>query len=294
MFFLLSLALVGGLMAFVRGFVAYRRNPRVSSVALSSVAELAVGEVRLTGIIEPVALTLVSPLQSKPAVWYRASITDGGRDGTDVLRDERAVAFSLRDETGTVQVVPRDVNWVVPAAFSASTDREAAEPAGLQRRDDSAEPTVAMATADDSAAASPSLPPPPPRQPSLRPSTRPALPLTRSRPPWVRDSTPCSAAKRDYQEARLEPGQRSRWWATRCHGPSCPPTTRRAGRCNPADGPADQLVISAEPGGRLVVYAGDPSKSRGRHDQNFLLGLGGAITASIAGYALIVLVNGSM
>ena len=151
-FFLLSLALVGGLMAFVRGFVAYRRSVACRRPsALSSVAELAVGEVRLTGTIEPLAPTLVSPLQSKPAVWYRASIMDGGRDGTAVLREERAVAFSLRDETGTVQVVPREANWVVPAAFSASTGRDAAEPAGLQRRDDSAEPAVVMAAMTDAA-----------------------------------------------------------------------------------------------------------------------------------------------
>ena len=300
-FFLTSLALVVGLMAFVRGLLEYRRGVRVSSIRTSVVAGLAAGEVRLTGTIEPLVAALVSPLQGKPAVWYQASIVEDGRDSRTVMHEERAVEFGLRDETGVVRVVPRGASWVVPAAFSESTRRGADEPAGLQRRVDTAADATSVAVDPSSAS-------------SAGTAIDSTSALGETSGSLASKLRAMLDGKREYQEARLEPGQ-----MVTVVGFAMPPgelsveggvvaaadavegvervysaDTVDAAAVDDGAAPPEQLVISSGPQGGLVVYAGDPSQARGRHDQNFMLGLGGAIMAGSAAVVLIVLVNGSM
>jgi len=104
---LVAAGFVGGLVLFVRGLVAYRRDRLVEAVATSSLDALAAGEVRISGVVEPVAMTLVSPLQSTPCVWYRARIEETGEDGRVLMNEERAQEFDLRDESGRGRIVPR-------------------------------------------------------------------------------------------------------------------------------------------------------------------------------------------
>jgi hypothetical protein len=91
---------IGGLVLFARGLVAYRHDRLVSSVATSSLDAIAAGEVRVSGIVEVLEQTLISPLQSRPCVWYRARVETTGDDSGVLLDEERAVHFRIRDGQG--------------------------------------------------------------------------------------------------------------------------------------------------------------------------------------------------
>ena len=129
-------ALVVGLWLLVRGFVAYRDEARVGDVATSRIASLAAGEVRLSGIVEAAEMTLVSPLQSVPCVYYRARIREERQENYsgDTLNEENAISFRVRDASGTIRVMPRGrVDWNVPPRWEAETDLDGDDPPGLNR-----------------------------------------------------------------------------------------------------------------------------------------------------------------
>ena len=60
-----GLGIVGGLLLLLRGMGSYRAQMRVADIATSSIDSIAAGEVRVSGIVEPAELTLVSLLQSR-------------------------------------------------------------------------------------------------------------------------------------------------------------------------------------------------------------------------------------
>ena len=126
--------LVFGVGLLVRGLAAYRRGAVVSSIATSHVTSIAAGEVRLTGTVEGLAATLVSALQSAPCVWYHSRVVERDNDDKVLLDEQRAVDFLLRDDTGTIRVVPRGARYEVRPAFDASADLLGGEPSGLNRR----------------------------------------------------------------------------------------------------------------------------------------------------------------
>jgi hypothetical protein len=72
-FFLLAGSLAGlggGLWLLVQGFGAHRSATRLADTATSMISSLAVGEVRISGVVVPAELTLLSPLQSETCVYY--------------------------------------------------------------------------------------------------------------------------------------------------------------------------------------------------------------------------------
>lgn len=91
----------------------------------------------MSGIVEPAELTLLSPIQSVPCVYYRSSIRESaGDDGSRVvLREERSVGFRVRDAGGEVRVFPRGGRFDVPNAFEESTGTFGDQPPGLRLRD---------------------------------------------------------------------------------------------------------------------------------------------------------------
>jgi hypothetical protein len=140
----------GGLFLLVRGLVAYRAGEAVRGTGTSRIESLAAGEVRLVGTIEPGPVTLVSPLQSVPCVYYHARILeDRGRERTATLNEERAVGFRLRDATGSLRVFPRGARWDAPACFDEQTDWAGDDPPGLNLNRG---PSVTSATLDRDAA----------------------------------------------------------------------------------------------------------------------------------------------
>jgi hypothetical protein len=127
---------VAGLALLVRGFSGYRTASRISDIATSRIATLAAGEVRVTGIVEPAEVVLVSALQSVPCVYYRATIRESRDDDreAEVLDEERAIGFRIRDATGDLRVFPRSARWDVPVRFADRSSALEGEPAGLNLR----------------------------------------------------------------------------------------------------------------------------------------------------------------
>lgn len=135
---LLALAgggLIGGMVLLLRGFAGYREAARIADTSPSRIASIAVGEVLVSGIVEAAELSLVSPLQSAPCVFYRARIDEtGDDDASAVFREEGAVGFRVRDESGELRVFPRAARFDVPARFAERTGALGEMPSGLRIR----------------------------------------------------------------------------------------------------------------------------------------------------------------
>ncbi|MEX1294883.1 MAG: hypothetical protein AB1Z67_01800 [Candidatus Limnocylindrales bacterium] len=195
--------LVGGVFLFARGLIAYRRDRLISSVATSSLDGIAAGEVRVSGVVEALNGTLISPLQSVPCVWYRAKVETTGDNSRVLMSEEQSREFRIRDENGAIRVVPRGARWEIGAVFDERTSWTGAEPPGLNRRSGAryllAEREVDHMSELEREAAAQAL-------------------LTVKRPvaatpadDWDQGGGSFFAAKqtegRRYREARLEPGQ---------------------------------------------------------------------------------------
>lgn len=134
---LLPLCLAGiaaGLFLLWRGFGGYRTAVAIGDTSTSSIDSLAAGEVRITGVVEAAEVTLVSPLQSVPCVWYRSRVRSTGRDEREVFAEERAVGFRVRDAGGSIRVFPRGARLGVANRFSGRTGLFGDAPIGLRPR----------------------------------------------------------------------------------------------------------------------------------------------------------------
>ncbi len=125
---------VGGIVLFVRGLIAYRRDRLISSVATSSLDGIAAGEVRVSGVVEPIEQTLISPLQSKPCVWYRARVETTGENSHVLMDEEKIAGVPHPKRDGAIRVVPRGARWEIGIAYDERTSLAGAEPADLRRR----------------------------------------------------------------------------------------------------------------------------------------------------------------
>jgi hypothetical protein len=144
---LAAAGVIGGLVLFARGLFAYMRSQRISGIGSSPIASIAAGEVRVSGSVEPDALTLVSPLQSEPCVYFRSRVTESaGRDSRTVFSDQRAVGFRVRDASGSIRVFPRGARWEVPTDFDEGSGFTGDTPIGLRLNDG---PTVRGVAEDD-------------------------------------------------------------------------------------------------------------------------------------------------
>jgi hypothetical protein len=197
---LAAAGIVAGLILLVRGFAGYRAARRISGTSTSRISALAVGEVLVSGTAEPLELTLVSPLQSAPCLYYRARVRESNDgDGRDAFAEERAVGFRVRDPSGAVRVFPRGARFDVPNCFDESIGVWGGDPPGLLPRTGSA------------------FGPGPDRDSQIA-----ALLTLRDpgRDPWHRSMTPvgptvlgfnanrlaAGTGRRHFQEARIEPG----------------------------------------------------------------------------------------
>ena len=127
--------IVLGLVFLVRGFGAYRAAGRITGTSVSRISSMAVGEVLVSGTAEPIELTLISPLQSIPCIYYRSRITEASDgDGRDVFEEERAVGFRVRDASGAVRVFPSGARFDVPDRYDESPSAWGGGPIGLMPR----------------------------------------------------------------------------------------------------------------------------------------------------------------
>jgi hypothetical protein len=186
--------IVFGLGLLAKGMAGQRRAARIGDTATSRISAVAVGEARISGVVEPAELLLTSPLQSRACVYYRARVSESaGRSERTILREERAVGFRVRDSSGDVRVFPRGAHWLVPPAFDASTGLLGDEPVGLSLRAGGAiEPSIL--DRDTQVAALLTV-----HRSSDQPGSVAGL----------LDGGPAGlalAGRREYEEARIEPG----------------------------------------------------------------------------------------
>ena len=182
----------GGFFLLWRGLSGYRTAVVLGDTSTSRIDSLAAGEVRVAGVIAAGEVTLVSPLQSVPCVWYRARVRSGGRDNDEVFAEERAVGFRVRDADGTIRVFPAGARFGATPRFEGSTGLMGDAPAGLNLRGGSvfgpgADPDTDGYAPEDRAAAIAAL-------------------LTVHRPLDPDPVLDDGSRGRHYEEARLEPG----------------------------------------------------------------------------------------
>jgi len=184
---LAGLGVVAGLILLGRGFSGYRSLVRVADTSTSTISSLAAGEVRISGVIEPAELTLVSLLQSIPCVYYRSTIGHGGDTTSSAdpgYTEERSIGFRVRDASGSLRVFPRRARFDVSVRFKGETSLQGDEPAGLDIRRSGA----TQLTETDRAMAVMTL-------------------LTVQEPDaWAHVGVADRRVRRSYREARLEPG----------------------------------------------------------------------------------------
>ena len=148
-----SFGVIAGLILLARGLSGYRSLVRVGDISTSTIASLAAGEVRVSGIVEPAELTLVSLLQSVPCVYYSSTV---GRDQDRrveprIARKDPQAARGIADpepdraflhvsvaDTASV-LVPADRRTVVDARHAL----EKRDEGQLGRFDDPADPHLA-------------------------------------------------------------------------------------------------------------------------------------------------------
>ncbi len=190
---LAAAGVAAGLWLLARGLGGYRTATRIGDTSTSTIASLAAGEVRLSGVIEPAELSLVSPFQSVPCVYYDATIEtadDGPKLRAD-LHEERAVGFRVRDDSGDVRVFPRGARWDAPVRYDERTGTFGETPAGLSPR---IGPSVVDPEPDRATAVAALL--------SVRPVADPDT------HPLLRGTSDLGAGpgRRRFRERRLEPG----------------------------------------------------------------------------------------
>ena len=184
---LASLGVVAGLILLARGLTGYRSLVRVADTATSPISALAAGEVRVSGLVEPAELTLVSLLQSTPCVYYRSTVGDD-RDSKTAdtgFTEERSIGFRVRDASGSLRVFPRDARFDAPVRFEGETSLMGDQPSGLDIRQ---EGSTRLTETDREAAVL-------------------ALLTVQDRDSWTpwRDLRGLRG-RRSYREMRLEPG----------------------------------------------------------------------------------------
>ena len=182
-------AAIAGLVLLRRGLAGYRTADWIADTGTSTISSLAAGEVRISGIVEPAEVVLVSALQSAQSVYYRASIDeDDDGDPGHAFFEERSIGFRVRDASGSIRVFPRGARFDALMRFEASTDLSGDEPADLDLRLGSA---IAVGQPDREALIAELL-----QMPSMEESAG------GGRHPLLRDRR----GRRKYREMRLEPG----------------------------------------------------------------------------------------
>jgi hypothetical protein len=309
--FLALAGFIGGLVLFARGLIAYRRDRLVSSVATSSLDAIAGGEVRVSGVVEALEQTLVSPLQSRPCVWYRARIESSGDSSRTLLDEERAVHFRIRDGQGHIRVVPRGARWEIETSFDEATDIAGTDPPALALR-----PGTAFAAASSRGRRY--------REARLEPGQ--TVTVIGQALPWadVQAAAQSDAANRavdrdiaeDIAAARaagiLAGSPEEAWGNAAIPGfgigrpterPALDPDARTPELADPAaydesmapyEIPDGSLVLAKAPGSSMAVYLGTPAIATRQHDLAFLLGIVGAVMAVASALGMGALLTGTV
>jgi hypothetical protein len=131
-----GVGVAAGMVILIRGLAGYRSVVRVADTSTSTISSVAAGEVRISGVVEPAEMTLLSLLQNVPCVYYRASVGRAGDRGAPDpgYTEERSMGFRVRDATGSLRVFPRGARFDAPVRFEGETGTLGDEPTELNVR----------------------------------------------------------------------------------------------------------------------------------------------------------------
>jgi hypothetical protein len=307
------IGLIAGLVLLGRGLLAYRTAGRFGDISSSTIRSIAAGEVRVSGTIEAAELTLTSPIQGRPCVYYRARIYESGdREERTVFEEERAAGFRIRDSSGDLRVFPRCARFDVPTGYREGTGLLGDEPIGIDLRLGLFDPSARRRTYEEArlevgdavTAIGTVLPF------ELLPDPAGADEEGGS---GVSSTDPEVAA--DLAEARaagiLAADPAAAWGNAAIAGfgigaPVRPPALDPAGDPLPIASKAaaeaaertfdiapDAFVLAAGPDSPLLIAAGSPGAIEARGQGRVLLGLGGAVLAIGSAVGLAVVLGNS-
>jgi hypothetical protein len=135
---LFSLAGIGffaGIFLFVKGFIWLRQKHLIEHTPTSKIRSVALGFVEVFGEVIPAQEGVVrSPLSGADCVYYKYTIEEyqrGRRSSrwVTVKEGEHGIHFSLRDDTGSLLVDPKDARVDIPKDFEcqSGSDKEPPE-----------------------------------------------------------------------------------------------------------------------------------------------------------------------
>jgi hypothetical protein len=115
----LSLAFVGGVVAFVYGFTEYKRRSLVANTPTSKVRSLSMGTVELEGRAKPRDEPMEAPISGEDCVLYEYRVEEYRQTGDDadwvtVDSDETREPFDIEDGTASVMVDPKGADLRLP------------------------------------------------------------------------------------------------------------------------------------------------------------------------------------
>ena len=117
-FFWLILGVVGGVGLFIYGFILNRKKRLIESIPTSTVRSLAVGLVEVAGSVQPDGPILRAPFSGAPSVVFSYKVEE--RHGSGKYERWETIAHGtsdqpifVRDDTGTVLVVPLDAELIM-------------------------------------------------------------------------------------------------------------------------------------------------------------------------------------
>ncbi|HEU0236727.1 MAG TPA: hypothetical protein VFR14_09845 [Candidatus Limnocylindrales bacterium] len=274
-----------GVWLLIRGFGSRLDAARIADTATSSIASIALGEVRVSGTVEPAEVLLTSPLQDLPCVYYRARIDDARGDASaESLDEERSVGFRVRDATGSLRVFPRGARWEVPDRFDESSSIVGDQPFGLRMRTRSsgrpARYREARVEPDDIVTVVGRV------VPFAELPVESAGPLHTDPPAsWGNAAIPGFGIGRPVKRPHVDPQA------------SAPPLATAAEEADYAetfDLAPDSLVLASDPDVPLVIAFGSPAAAVARHEERYAIGLLGAVLAIGSAVALALVLGGGV
>jgi len=304
------IGLVAGLGMLARGMGAYRMAAQVGETSSSAIRSIAAGEVRVSGTIEAAEITLTSPVQGRPCVYYRSRIYErGDSEDRTVFQEERAAGFRIRDGSGDLRVFPRGARFDVPAGYRETSGILGEEPIGIDLRTELFDPRAGRRTYEEARL----------EVGETVTAIGTVLPFELLPDPAGTDdggagiSSADPEVAADLAEARaagiLAPDPAAAWGNAAIAGfgigsPVRPPVLDPAADPLPIaselvaaatrhafDIAPRALVLAAGPDAPLLIAAGTPGVVEARGEGRLLVGLSGAILAIASAVALAVVVG---
>ena len=119
----LSMLLLGlGTVMFWSGFKKIKRKRMMESTATSKISSLAVGFSEIKGRTREKEI-VTSPFSNTPCVYYKFLVDEHDRNWKDRKKGSSNNYFYLEDETGRVEISPKNAEIDLPVSYELRLDK---------------------------------------------------------------------------------------------------------------------------------------------------------------------------